>query len=101
MENKNELPKEIYPVDYAGFWDFSVDGKYGDSVINALDYPNAQQIAEAISIRYNAHEKLVEALSKCLPVVRNVETSSLEEHNAKERLITNVESLLNSLTEQK
>lgn len=59
-----ELPKQIFHVDYAGFFDFSEDGKYGDSVINVMDYENAEQIANEIAKRYNNHEQLVKALKE-------------------------------------
>lgn len=59
-------PKEIYPVDYAGFFDFSEDGKYGPSLLNVVDYPNAEQIANEIANRYNNHEQLVAALGDAL-----------------------------------
>lgn len=60
-----KVPEKIYPVDYAGFWDFSEDGCYGDSVINSLDYPNAEQIANEIAKRYNDYAQLNEALKEC------------------------------------
>ena len=60
----DNLPEKIYPVNYAGFWDFSVDGYYGDSVINEMDYPEAPQIAEAMAFRYNNFPGLLSALSR-------------------------------------
>lgn len=61
-----KVPEKIYPVDYSGFWDFSEDGCYGDSVINSLDYPNAEQIANEIARRYNTHAELVETLKNLI-----------------------------------
>lgn len=58
-EITNELPEKIYAVEYAGFWDFSPDGCYGDSLINAMDFPNAEQIALEIQRRYNSHAHLL------------------------------------------
>lgn len=60
-----ELPEKIYPVNYAGFWDFSEDGYYDCSVINQEDYPEAPQIAEAMAFRYNNFMDLVSGLNRC------------------------------------
>lgn len=57
-----KLPEKIFPIDYAGFFDFNEDGKYGESVINVMDYRNAEQIANEIAKRYNNHEQLLKAL---------------------------------------
>lgn len=64
VENKQaiEIPDKIFAVEYAGFWDFTIDGKYGDSLLNVLEYPNAEQIASEIQRRYNVHTDLLEAL---------------------------------------
>jgi hypothetical protein len=64
--SESKLPEKIYPVDYAGFWDFSPDGMYGDSLINEMDYPNAEQIANEIAMRYNTHTELVETLKNLI-----------------------------------
>lgn len=58
------LPEKIYPVNYAGFWDFSPDGTYGDSLINVMDFPTAEQIANEIAKRYNDHSTLTEQNAK-------------------------------------
>lgn len=49
----NKLPERIYPVEYAGFFDFNEKGIYDTSVINRDDYENAEEIANEISRRYN------------------------------------------------
>lgn len=59
------IPEKIYPVNYAGFWDFSEDGYYGDSVIHEMDCKEAPQIAEAMAFRYNNFLYLVSALNRC------------------------------------
>lgn len=61
-----QLPKKIFPVEYAGFFDFNEEGIYDTSVINRDDYPNAEQIANEISKRYNNFEKMKEALEYAL-----------------------------------
>jgi FtsZ-binding cell division protein ZapB len=66
----SDLPEKIYAVEYAGFWDFNESGQYDDSVINADDYPNAEQIAKEIQRRYN----------EFLPL--RAELQSLKEENA-------------------
>lgn len=61
MEDKQhpvELPEKIFPVNYAGFWDFSLDGCYDASPLNEMDFPNAEQIAQEISTRYNGYADL-------------------------------------------
>lgn len=64
MKAESKVPDKIFPVDYAGFWDFSIDGLYGDSILNVVDFPNAEQIANEISKRYNSHEELLQALEE-------------------------------------
>jgi hypothetical protein len=57
------LPWKIFPVQYAGFWEFSIDGKYGDSLLQQDDYPNAPEIAAEIAKRYNEYKYLQTDLS--------------------------------------
>jgi hypothetical protein len=59
-----DLPEKIYAVEYAGFWDFNEIGEYDTSVINAMDYPNAEQIAKEIARRYNEFPKLISEIDK-------------------------------------
>lgn len=54
-----KLPEKIYPVEYGGFFDFTEDGFYSESVLNRDDYENVEQITEAISFRYNRYDALL------------------------------------------
>lgn len=71
--------------------------KYG--IQDANDY--TATFTENIAIAYTEHmqariKELEELLSKSLPVIRNVDTLSREESEAKQRLISKIESLLQS-----
>lgn len=63
------IPVKIFPIEYAGFFDFNEEGIYGLSVINRDDYPNAEEIANEISKRYNNFDKMKEALEWAVDLV--------------------------------
>lgn len=56
------LPDKIHAVEYAGFWDFNLDGNYGDSVITETDTPNAGEIALEMAKRYNEYPDLIKKI---------------------------------------
>lgn len=94
-----ELPKNIYPVDYAGFWDFTPDGLYGDSLINVVDYPNAGEIAAEIARRYNNLSSLIEKYERELKAWENLRAKNAESKSFADGNIRAIKQFLTDLTQ--
>lgn len=93
------LPEKIFAVEYAGFFDFNEEDIYDTSVINRDDYPNAEEIANEISKRYNNFDKMKEALGKHLAILKALtDAGIIEKHeNSKYSIIDETEQLLESI----
>lgn len=67
------LPREIHTVDYGGFWDFNSDGRYGPSLLNMEENPNAEQLAEEVVRRYNAFSPVTQSIDRFNKIIDNIE----------------------------